>query len=570
MNGKVGFIAFVLGLFICSSAVAGLSPGGSAQSGLVVSINSDTTWSSDFTLTGPTVVNPGVTLTINSGVTVNLNGYTLLVNGTLKAYGTTAHNIHINGANITFGAAASGNSEFYNVVTNAQITSSKPLKLDNNTLNNALTVGDASVITNNVINGAVKAENTATLTSNIITGDVTATDSATLKDSKVVGDVTLGENATVSNNFIKGSRFISSGLGGVSVTTALTVGRRSTIMHNAISGSVTATSSTVSDNTIAGGAPFTDWVGRPEDATSALSIGGDSSVTANVLYSPTSGYGLLIRSGNTVVSGNLVNDRIRVAGGATIENNLVTSGGIQVGEIYISAFNEIDYGHGNALIQNNVIKDSYYGVSSSYIGGSATIQNNLILNCSVGISLISQAVIQKNTIYNTTTAISLKNTAPAINYNNILTYNQNSVTLVDNPLNVNATYNWWGTTDTQAIGLSIHDSKYDLDLCTVNIDPILTAQNAEAPAITFTVTAPSPPELSSEIPQPTPTPTATSPTVNPTDSTTAAPSPTTNTNPTPTETPTIPEVLPILLPIVVLAATVIGLVLTKKRLKNLS
>ena len=46
--------------------------------------------------------------------------------------------------------------------------------------------------------------------------------------------------------------------------------------------------------------------------------------------------------------------------------------------------------------------------------------------------------------------------------------------------NVNATYNWWGTTDTQAINQTIHDNKNDFNLGTVEFVPFLTAPNPEA------------------------------------------------------------------------------------------
>ena len=78
---------------------------GSAQSGLVVTINSDTTWTkenSPIVFSGPVVISTGVTLTINAGVTVNLNGYPLFVNGTLKAIGSASDKIQISGGDYIY------------------------------------------------------------------------------------------------------------------------------------------------------------------------------------------------------------------------------------------------------------------------------------------------------------------------------------------------------------------------------------------------------------------------------------------------------------------------------------
>ena len=61
-------------------------------------INSDTIWTaanSPYCFTGNVLVNNGVTLTIQPGVTVNFNSFYLRVNGTLTAQGT-------NGKKITF------------------------------------------------------------------------------------------------------------------------------------------------------------------------------------------------------------------------------------------------------------------------------------------------------------------------------------------------------------------------------------------------------------------------------------------------------------------------------------
>jgi hypothetical protein len=68
----------------------------------------------------------------------------------------------------------------------------------------------------------------------------------------------------------------------------------------------------------------------------------------------------------------------------------------------------------------------------------------------------------------------------AIAYNNIENFTTNSLNSAQGTHTVNATYNWWGTIDSQAIGVSIHDFKYDLDLAQVNFEPFLTSENPQA------------------------------------------------------------------------------------------
>jgi hypothetical protein len=61
-------------------------------------ISSDTTWTkvnSPYVFTGPVGIPEGVTLTIEPGATVYLNDAYLLVNGTLRAQGTSTNKISL-------------------------------------------------------------------------------------------------------------------------------------------------------------------------------------------------------------------------------------------------------------------------------------------------------------------------------------------------------------------------------------------------------------------------------------------------------------------------------------------
>ncbi len=100
-------VAMVLGGFVLFGSVTFCL---AAQSGSNVSgiIRSDTTWTkanSPYNLGGNIAIDKGVTLTIEPGVTVNLDMYYIRVNGALTVRGTSVDNIYLN-------AAKSGYIEF--------------------------------------------------------------------------------------------------------------------------------------------------------------------------------------------------------------------------------------------------------------------------------------------------------------------------------------------------------------------------------------------------------------------------------------------------------------------------
>ena len=97
-----------------------------------------------------------------------------------------------------------------------------------------------------------------------------------------------------------------------------------------------------------------------------------------------------------------------------------------------------------------------------------------------GIDVSSQAIIQNNSISNSPTAIAIRRSAPvSINYNNIENYTDHSIYLEGTSADVDATNNWWGTNDTHAINMSIHDFKFDFNLGTVTLSPIQDSPNSE-------------------------------------------------------------------------------------------
>ena len=71
------------------------------------------------------------------------------------------------------------------------------------------------------------------------------------------------------------------------------------------------------------------------------------------------------------------------------------------------------------------------------------------------------------------------NLSMTIAYNNIENCSQNSIYLENAAKNIDATNNWWGTTDVQAINFTIRDSKYEFDIGTVYFVPFLSEPNPE-------------------------------------------------------------------------------------------
>jgi hypothetical protein len=164
-----------------------------------------------------------------------------------------------------------------------------------------------------------------------------------------------------------------------------------------------------------------------------------------------------------------------------ISNNTIIAAG---GSYGIETF------YSSALIANNTISGYFAGIDMRS-DTSTMVEGNLIINNTEGIKLVVHQgpvspTIRNNTIIDNSNGISLFRqftaaTSPVILYNNIYNntnYNINS----DVPDNINATLNWWGTTDTHAINQTIHDFYDDFTKGTVIFVPFLTEANPDAPA----------------------------------------------------------------------------------------
>jgi hypothetical protein len=198
---------------------------------------------------------------------------------------------------------------------------------------------------------------------------------------------------------------------------------------------------------------------------------------------------IITRKATPFVSGNVIIGNInQVEQGIGFETENATITNNTIYGCYRAGIGFYE-GTGNALILGNTIYDCSYGINLNETGrlysdhnAVVTIQRNLICNTTLGIGSTLPVTVENNTIENNT--VGVVTSAPlSIIYNNIEGNNQ-SVRL-SSPNNLNATNNWWGTTDTQAISQSIHDFDDDSTLGKVSFVPFLTEPN---PAVTPTPT----------------------------------------------------------------------------------
>jgi parallel beta-helix repeat protein len=259
------------------------------------------------------------------------------------------------------------------------------------------------------------------------------------------------------------------------------------------------------------------------------SIGTSSSIkiSNDVFYSGE----ITVSGGSPVISENYLSSIIHIdGGGCLIQKNQITNGFI----LYSN-----DNGGSGATIINNVIShaQSLSGVAdgiwfSGESVGHVLVQNNLISDNYFGIQIFSPNVgnmpttltVQDNTITNNNVGISVSNSyMPTLIGNNLLNNNVSIQMTADysgHSKDINASNNWWGTTDTSAIDKSIYDFYDDFNLGKVNYTPFLTSANANATpdlnALPSTPTS-SPSTLPTESPTSNSTATPTSiPTLNPT------------------------------------------------------
>ena len=198
---------------------------------------------------------------------------------------------------------------------------------------------------------------------------------------------------------------------------------------------------------------------------------------------------------SAVISGNIIHNK-HTAIESSSDSSIISNNTIIGGESGI-IHNSISDRY---AVSKNTVYGCDVGIDAHYF---STIEENLVINNGQGIVNRGASIIQNNTIANNTVGIYSYKPSTII-YNNIQDNSEFNIRLDTYARdNLNATFNWWGTTDTQAISQSIFDNKNDFNLGTVTFTPFLTAPNPEAPVAT-SVPPSSPPPTTS--PSTTPTP----------------------------------------------------------------
>jgi hypothetical protein len=106
-------VCIILLIALVSGAFTFLGVGAASTAVSGGYLYSNTNWSQDdspYQLMGDLTITQGCTLTIQDGVTLDLNGYTLTIDGTLKAQGTVSNKIcftsNYSGAQIMFSSSS--------------------------------------------------------------------------------------------------------------------------------------------------------------------------------------------------------------------------------------------------------------------------------------------------------------------------------------------------------------------------------------------------------------------------------------------------------------------------------
>jgi hypothetical protein len=510
-------LMFSIALSVLAVCCAVYPAKGTEMDSTILRIN--TTWTKQFSpysFNGPVGVDQGVTLTIEPGVTVLLHNYYLRVNGTLSAKGTSDSRIQFARGELIFTSTSSGWNEQNgsgNIIAQAvleqtRITSANAIKMENNEINANLEVGNHSIVSNSIIGFGYQlmvGESSQivgnTISSPVWTGDNVlvsqnifnppANHTSTSDDYELA----TGRNCTITHNTITGINVRNV----YSVeTNALRASYLSKISDNSITGRITGSPSEITGNNVEGGGTETSFDFRSTDPSYAISIDSSCTFSYNVIAGKT---GAAVSAKNALFTSNIIIGTVRVSNSSTFRDNTVNGSiNIGVGPHTVSG-NRINgrvaCANSNCDISDNTI--IYGGIDSP----AGTIQNNVIENSQIAIYVdTGHVAIVNNTITGNQVGIIVGSAAPEIHNNNIFENIQNTIFLKTSS-DVDASYNWWGTTDTDAINKTIFDSKKDFNLGTVTFLPLLQDRNtqAEPRQLINPNPSPSPIETSPSIPE---------------------------------------------------------------------
>ncbi|MCW4000146.1 MAG: hypothetical protein NWE93_07890 [Candidatus Bathyarchaeota archaeon] len=217
-------------------------------------------------------------------------------------------------------------------------------------------------------------------------------------------------------------------------------------------------------------------------------------IDSNTIKCPSDGGIEFWYDGNTTVTNNYIQGKVLshcYGGYAIIANNTIVS----PSQIALNI-------GGNAIVANNSLSGSDQGIlchdNGSTHNFTTRITGNLIVNNRIGIRVFQglnhddtpnvKFIIQDNTVTKNVRGLLLDSehtdhqieNGPLIGNNNLFDNSQCNLE-TSYYTNLNASSNWWGTTNPQAINQTIYDYYDDFNLGTVAFAAFLTAPNMEAP-----------------------------------------------------------------------------------------
>lgn len=206
-------------------------------------ITANTTWtknSSPYNLGSDLFVDPGITLTVEPGVTVNYNGHNLYVNGTLNAQGTETQKIQFNagkkwdGIGPEYSTVLDGLSKLSYCTITGRVTLNGDGEISHSFIDGEISVLDGTpTISNNWINGSMLADGIGLYSNNRLAASKA---NAIIRDNQFTFcyraiAVTAGDEATIVRNYFHNNSWaIVSGTSGYCDTS----GAQSAIINNTV------------------------------------------------------------------------------------------------------------------------------------------------------------------------------------------------------------------------------------------------------------------------------------------------------------------------------------------------
>jgi hypothetical protein len=472
-------------------------------------ITANTTWTrinSPYTLTANVLVNNGVTLKIEAGTTVNLNGFYIMVNGTLNAQGTGTDKITFNGKGYIgftrYSYTWLDQSGLGCIVENANLplssinVESGAPKINNNVVSSISVGGSPTITYNTVANGVYLTSDAVSpfISYNSISGGLRIPYNAAYPSSTItITHNTINNGITIDHQVGTVEALYNTITGGITTThdwpgqVGLLEFAFNTISGDVIlSGSSTVTSNTITGTLIAGFSNETISQ-NTINAVSPISMG--PSATPKPPSSPSGTIGISLpdmgiqNSKNVQVIGNIVSGftiGISVSPGYSGTTVSESQKALIQGN-YVSNCQYGIYTESPCQVEDNVVLNNYYGV---YAHGVSSVEKNVIANNYYG--LIQGKTVSYNTVTHNTYGI--LGGAASINFNNIFENSKYNLDVGSNTFYktsgnnaLDATNNWWGTTSDSAISQTIYDYKNDFNLVKVNYTPFLTSADPSAP-----------------------------------------------------------------------------------------